>query len=167
MMVFLAPFYGVFSASEKWFSWSSSQDSSHIGTWVTSPEAKSETGIIKKDEKKIKKINIKEEKEDSVDDENFSQEEKERVQREIGMYILEAYKFQWNKILKDIDVSLQKINSDSETRIQAYFRIQKTLEMRRKRVQNMDLSDNNKEILTQYLDYMIAALEKRQIELKD
>lgn len=83
------------------------------------------------------------------------------------MYILEVYKLQGSKILKDIDVSLQKINTDSETRIKAYARIQRTLEMRRKRVQNMDLSENNKAILTAYLQYMITALEKKQANLKD
>jgi hypothetical protein len=39
-------------------------------------------------------------------------QEKEKVQREINSYILEAYKIQGNKILKDIDISLQKINLD-------------------------------------------------------
>lgn len=119
----------------------------------------------KKDEKEKKDIkkSDKEDKEDS----DFTPEDKEKVQQEINTYILEAYKLQGNKILKDIDVSLQKINTDSETRIKAYARIQRTLEMRKKRIQNMDLSENNKTILTAYLQYMINALEKKQANLKD
>jgi hypothetical protein len=166
-----APFFGTFAATEKGetASWTSSvrtisEDRDIVSTgWISETEAK-------KEEKKSKiSVESKEENQDMPDTVSASgnTSDKEKVQQEINTYILEAYKIQWNKILKDIDSSLQKINPDAETRIQAYYNIQKTLEMRKKRVRAMTLSDNNKDILNDYLEYMIQALKKRQAELKE
>ncbi len=94
--------------------------------------------------------------------------DKDKVQQEIGSYILEAYKIQWNKILKDIDTSLQKINPETDARIQSYDRIEATLAFRKKKIiENTDLSDTNQDIITSYLDFMIQSIEKRKAELAE
>ncbi len=167
----LTPLSGIFAAWEKNKEKTSSSNSSltwiNDGSGVISTEPTYEIGS----KKSVKKnLVAKWDKEKSVNDssgDTFSEEDKDKVQQEINNYILEAYKLQWNKILKDIDASLQRINPDVETRIQAYDHIQKTLAMREKRIQAMALSENNKTILTAYLDYMIQSLEKRQAELKN
>ena len=84
------------------------------------------------------------------------------MKKEINAYIIEAYKIQGNKILKDIDASLQKMNLDDEAILEAYTRIKETLEARKKRVKSAeDISENNKEIIVEYLNYMISSLGKR------
>lgn len=156
---------GVFAASWDGKEFSDANDV-HVQTGSSEQEKQKENSQEQKkvdDTQKVDDSKKNDTKTDVIDD----SEEKEKVQKEINAYILEAYKIQWNKILKDIDISLQKINPDVETRIQAYARIQKTLEMRKKRVQNMDLSDNNKSILIKYLDYLVSILKRRQAELKD
>lgn len=162
---FFSSFSGVFAAS--WDGKDSSEISDiHVQTGTSEQDAQKENSQEQKktdESQKVDDSKKNDSKPDSIDD----PEEKEKVQNEINSYILEAYKIQWNKILRDIDISLQKINPDAETRIQAYARIQKTLEMRKKRIQNMDLSDNNKSILIKYLDYLISALKRRQTELKE
>jgi hypothetical protein len=154
--VFLfSSFSGVFAAplDDKY---SSGTSDTRTSSYVSDQDSQKDDSQKGEETKKV-------DKPDALDE----YQEKEKVQREINSYILEAYKIQGNKILKDIDISLQKINLDNETRIQAYARIQKTLEMRKRRVQNMDLSDNNKSILIKYLDYLISILKRRQAELKD
>ncbi len=48
--------------------------------------------------------------------------------------ILEVYKIQGNKILKDMDASIEKINPDPKIRIEIYSSIQKTLEFRKQKL---------------------------------
>lgn len=166
--VFLfSSFSGVFAAplDDKY---SSGTSDTRTSSYVSDQDSQKDDSQKGEETKKVDDSQKEEEtkkvdKPDALDE----YQEKEKVQREINSYILEAYKIQGNKILKDIDISLQKINLDNETRIQAYARIQKTLEMRKRRVQNMDLSDNNKSILIKYLDYLISILKRRQAELKD
>lgn len=89
------------------------------------------------------------------------------MKKEINAYIIEAYKLQWAKILKDIDSSLQKLDLDDEGMREAYQRIRDTLDSRRKKLQSSDtLSDNSKEILSEYLAYMIVGLNKRIKDIK-
>lgn len=88
--------------------------------------------------------------------------EKENIQSLINSYILETYKAQWEKILKDMDLNLQKKIPDIEKRIKAYDSIQTTLELRKNRILKVDLSESNKQLLSDYFDYMIDALEKRK-----
>ena len=100
----------------------------------------------------------------TTSDEDNSEKE---VKKEINAYIIEAYKLQWAKILKDIDSSLQKLDLDDEGIREAYQRIRDTLDTRRKKLQSSDtLSENSKEILSEYLAYMIVGLNKRIKDLK-
>jgi hypothetical protein len=102
------------------------------------------------------------------DDDDTGSIDKDKVQQEISSYILEAYKIQWNKILKDIDVSLQKINPETDVRIQSYDRIEATLNYRKEKIlDNTELSDSNRDIIINYLNYMIQSIEKRKNELED
>lgn len=96
-----------------------------------------------------------------------TKDEKENVQTLINSYILETYKAQWDKILKDMDVNLQKKIPDVTKRIQAYDSIQTTLELRKVRILKVNISEANKELLSAYFDYMIGALEKRKESLRE
>ncbi len=88
--------------------------------------------------------------------------EEENIQTLINSYILETYKTQGEKILKDLDQNLQKKIPDKEKRIKAYDSIQTTLELRKARILKVSLNENNKKLLSSYFDYMITALENRK-----
>ena len=61
-----------------------------------------------------------------------------------------------------MDLNLQKKIPDVEKRIKAYDSIQTTLELRKNRIMKVNLSENNRQLLSDYFDYMIDALEKRK-----
>lgn len=99
----------------------------------------------------------------STPDKSLSEQEKERVKKEINSYITETYKLQWNKILKDIDASLKKLNLTEAEQVDAYEKIQETLRERKKVViSNQDMTSANKQIIINYLDYMISSIEKKK-----
>lgn len=103
----------------------------------------------------------------TLSDVDGPKDEKESVQTLINSYILETYKAQWDKILKDMDQSLQKKIPDVEKRIQAYDSIQTTLELRKTRILKVNISEANKDLLSAYFDYMIGSLEKRKEALSE
>ncbi len=117
--------------------------------------------------KVVKDENVDDVSESTDDDESSQKDEKETVQTLINSYILETYKAQWDKILKDMDVSLQKKIPDVAKRIQAYDSIQTTLELRKTRILKVNISEANKDLLSSYFNYMIAALEKRKDSLSE
>lgn len=80
--------------------------------------------------------------------------------------ILEVYKAQWNKVIKEIDQSLEKLNPNPKIRINSYTSIQKTLELRKKRVAKSQMSALARDIILEYLDYMLAAIQSRKKALQ-
>ncbi len=120
---------------------------------------------VKLTEKKSNKVEKIIPKDDTPNESTISEEddkEKENIQNLINSYILETYKAQWEKILKDMDLNLQKKIPDIEKRIKAYDSIQTTLELRKTRILKVNLSESNKQLLSDYFDYMIDSLEKRK-----
>ncbi len=122
---------------------------------------------ILKDEEDTPKIEKETGTWDTDNEEDTPKSEKDTVQWLINSYILETYKAQWDKILKDMDISLQKKIPDIEKRTQAYTSIQKTLELRKNRILKVDISEINKVLLSSYFEYMIDALEKKKEGLRE
>jgi hypothetical protein len=105
--------------------------------------------------------------EDSADADNDEKKiEDKKTEKNAQKIILEVYKIQGNKILKDMGNSIEKINPDPKIRIEVYTSIQKTLELRKNKLEKSDLSNESKEILTGYIGYMIAAIEKKKKDLE-
>lgn len=123
-------------------------------------KVKTEKVVVAKDEKEVVKN-------EQTEEDEWVKDEKENVQSLINSYILETYKAQWDKILKDMDMSLQKKIPDTQKRIQAYDSIQTTLELRKTRILKVNISEVNKELLWAYFDYMITSLEKRKENLEE
>jgi hypothetical protein len=65
-----------------------------------------------------------------------------------------------------MDANIEKINSDPKVRIEVYSGIQKTLELRKQRLEKSEMSDESKDILISYIDYMISSIEKRKKNLE-
>ena len=147
--------------------WTGSENiTSNSGKLEKIRERRIETEKSLKDEKENQKENEKWTWSDE-DEWTGAKDEKENVQWLINSYILETYKAQWDKILKDMDISLQKKIPDIEKRIQAYTSIQKTLELRKNRILKANISEVNKTLLNSYFDYMIEALEKKKESLRE
>jgi hypothetical protein len=92
--------------------------------------------------------------------------EDKKTEKNAQKIILDVYKIQWNKILKDMDTNIEKVNSDPKVRIDVYSGIQKTLELRKQKLEKSEMSDESKDILTSYIDYMITSIEKRKKNLE-
>ncbi len=87
--------------------------------------------------------------------------EDKKTEKNAQKIILEVYKMQWNKILKDMDANIEKVNPDPKVRIDVYSGIRKTLEFRKQRLEKMDLGEESKDILSGYIEYMIASIDKK------
>lgn len=92
--------------------------------------------------------------------------EDKKTEKNAQKIILDVYKIQGNKILKDMDTNIEKVNSDPKVRIDVYSGIQKTLELRKQKLEKSEMSDESKDILTSYIDYMISNIEKRKKNLE-
>lgn len=73
-------------------------------------------------------------------------------------YIIEAYKAQGNKIIKELDIKLQKTLPDNEKRKEAYLKIMTALELRKKKISKNETSEMKKVILNEFLSHMIDGL---------
>lgn len=93
--------------------------------------------------------------------EELTDAEKEQVKKEINEYIIDSYKVQGSKILKDLDIKLQSALPETEERIEAYGKILQSLELRKKRVENMKASETKKLILNEFLSHMISGIKKK------
>ncbi len=151
-----------------------SEKSESVWTWSDiSPTSSGKVEAKIRDKKalndKIREDEKNSEKEEITDDVAVQKDEKEKetVQWLINSYILETYKAQWDKILKDMDLSLQKKIPDIEKRTQAYTSIQTTLELRKNRILKVNISEVNKSLLNSYFEYMIDSLEKKKESLKE
>ena len=65
-----------------------------------------------------------------------------------------------------MDISIEKVNPDPKIRIDIYSSIQKTLELRKIKVEKGEMSKDSKDILTGYINYMIYAIEKNKKNLE-
>lgn len=89
------------------------------------------------------------------------------IQKNINKYILEIYKFQWNKIIQDLDESLTKVAPTKKAKTQAYENIQDTLTYKRKNIEeDPNIGINSKIILTKYLSFMISEIENKKEALE-
>lgn len=115
------------------------------------------------------KNNEKIEKND-IEETNSGSEEKKieekKTEKNAQKIILEVYKIQGNKILKDMDTNITKVNPDPKVRIEVYTWIQKTLEFRKQKLEKSEMSEESKDILTGYIDYMLYAIEKKKKNLE-
>jgi len=95
------------------------------------------------------------------------EEKQQKIREEISSFIIESYKAQWDKIVRDIETTLQKNVPDRAERMRAYERIQLSLEARKKMNRSSSkMSDTNKEIIDIFLSYMIDSIEKKKEEIK-
>ena len=101
---------------------------------------------------------------DTRDDEKTVEDKK--TEKNAQKIILEVYKIQGNKILKDMWASIERVNPDPKVRIEIYTSIQKTLEFRKNKLEKSDLSNESKEILIGYIEYMIVNIEKKKKNLE-
>ena len=128
------------------------------GSWASATNTKSK--IIEKEQKEVQ----------STPDDNTNNEEKavenKNTEKNAQKIILEVYKIQGNKILKDMWASIERVNPDPKVRIEIYTSIQKTLELRKNKLEKSDLSNDSKEILIGYIEYMIVNIEKKKKNLE-
>lgn len=82
-------------------------------------------------------------------------QDSEKIKEDIQGYIIESYKIQGTKILKDLDTKLQKSIPNIDDREEAYIKIKTSLEIRKKRIEELDASTIKKQILAEFLDHMI------------
>ena len=160
-LFFLLSFEGIFASEEKparLIDLSPKENTQSSGTTLSGTTTKPAEKKIKTEKVVPKEDKIVDDSIEAIEDDK----EKENIQNLINSYILETYKAQWEKILKDMDLNLQKKIPDVEKRIKAYDSIQTTLELRKNRIMKVNLSENNRQLLSDYFDYMIDALEKRK-----
>ena len=104
-------------------------------------------------------------------DEDTSQEtetdadEEEKIKQDINTYIIESYKAQGTKIIKDLSSKLTKTIPDADERIDAYKKIQNSLEKKKKRLETDKMTATKRLILREFLDHMIDLLGKKIEEL--
>lgn len=94
-------------------------------------------------------------------DTELTTEEKEKVKQELNEYIINSYKAQGNKIMRDLDTKLQKAIPDADEREEAYRKILTSLKLREQRIENMKAGETKKLILREFLNHMIASIEKK------
>ena len=135
--------------------------------------AESDTGTVSTSgsgspTKKIQSIDKQDDSNDDKEDTGSVLEaKKEKIKQEISSYIIDSYKSQWDKILKDIDQTLQKTAPDISDRIEAYDKIQSSLEARRQRNKNsLKINETSKIIVDAFLWHMIDSIEKKKKELR-
>lgn len=95
-----------------------------------------------------------------------SEAKKQKIKDEISSYIIESYKVQWDKIIKDIELTLQKSVPIKSDRIIAYQKIQSSLDARKTRNKESKIISNiTRDILDAFLTHMIESLGKKIKEL--
>lgn len=90
-----------------------------------------------------------------------------KLKRDINSYIIESYKAQWNKIIKDLSIKLTKTIAEPEERKLAYEKIQDSLKSRLEKTEETEGSDSKKEILQEFLRHLIQLLDKKSMKPKN
>ena len=146
-----------YAASGKSLTWTplsggESRISTNSGGEVSDKDKKTSSWSLKQDE------NTTEEAETDGDEE-------EKIKQDINTYIIESYKAQGTKIIKDLSAKLTKTIPDADERIDAYKKIQNSLELRKKRLETDKMTTTKRLILREFLDHMIDLLGKKIEEL--
>lgn len=89
-----------------------------------------------------------------------------KLKRDINAYIIESYKAQWNKIIKDLSIKLTKTIPDLNERKVAYQKIQESLKIRLEKTEETEWSSSKKEILQEFLRHLIYLLDKKIDEIE-
>lgn len=103
---------------------------------------------------------------DDIKTSSEKSDEEEKLKQDINTYIIESYKAQWSKIVKELSVKLTKSIPDGKDRQEAYKKIQSSLELRVKRTERLKMSETKKMILAEFLEHVIGLLEKKIEELE-
>ena len=133
---------------------------SFAASGASSSAINTKSKIVDKEQKEVKSSS-----DDDTNDEERAVENK-NTEKNAQKIILEVYKIQGNKILKDMWASIERVNPDPKVRIEIYTSIQKTLEFRKNKLEKSDLSNESKEILIGYIEYMIVNIEKKKKNLE-
>ncbi len=112
-------------------------------------------------EKKTSSWSIQKEVSEEIDS-----EEEEKIKQDINSYIIESYKAQGTKIIKDLSTKLTKTLPDTNERQEAYRKIQDSLELRKNRMEKVKMSETKRLILEEFLNHMIDLLGKKIEELE-
>ncbi len=88
-------------------------------------------------------------------------EKKDLVIQDINSYILEVYKAQGDKILRNLDITLRKTLPKAEDQIQAYSRLQAALIENRKQLKDEEMSETRRTLISDFLLYLIEQLDVR------
>ncbi len=91
--------------------------------------------------------------------------EEEKLKKDINTYIIESYKAQWSKIVKELSIKLTQTLPDPKDRQEAYKKIRSSLELRLERIVRVKMSDTKKLILQEFLSHIISLLNKKVEEL--
>ncbi len=97
---------------------------------------------------------------------NEDTNEEEQIKQDINTYIIESYKAQGTKIIKDLNIKLSKTIPEIKERKIAYEKIKSSLSLRKKRIDIVKTTETKKMILTEFLDHMIELLDKKIEELE-
>ena len=92
-------------------------------------------------------------------------QEEEKLKKDINAYIIESYKAQWSKIVKELSIKLVQTLPDPKDRQEAYKKIRSSLELRLERTVRMKMTDTKKLILQEFLTHVISLLSKKVEEL--
>ena len=88
------------------------------------------------------------------------------IVQDINTYILDAYKAQGDKILKNLDMSLKKTMPKTEDQIDAYKRLRSALISNKNQAKEANMSDTRRGLVTAYLNYLIDQIRTRIAELE-
>ncbi len=92
-------------------------------------------------------------------------QEEQKLKQDINTYIIESYKAQWSRIIKDLSIKLAKSIPDKNDRQEAYKKIRMSLETRLEKTGRLKMSETKKLILKEFLSHMIDLLDKKIEEL--
>ena len=89
------------------------------------------------------------------------------IVQDINTYILDAYKSQGDKILKNLDISLKKTMPKSADQIDAYKRLRSALISNIQQAKEANMSDTRRGLVVAYLNYLIDQITLRISELQE
>ena len=89
------------------------------------------------------------------------------IVQDINTYILDAYKAQGDKILKNLDISLKKTMPKSADQIDAYKRLRSALISNIQQAKEANMSDTRRGLVVAYLNYLIDQITLRISELQE
>lgn len=92
--------------------------------------------------------------------------DQDEIKKEINTYIIESYKIQGTKIVKDLSQKLLESIPDETKRREAYNKIRLALELRKNRIENMRVSETRKQILEEFLNHMISLLKNEITDIE-